>query len=348
MERIWHRVCAGRSDLSANSQMAARPAGTGITVVIPAFRARDTIERAVESVAQQPGIDLEIIVIIDDGCIETRERVEQLRLTCCRVLMNACNLGAQATRNRGLAEASKRFILFLDGDDFLSGEVLRGLLNAAEQSEADLALGPWRSLTNEGELLHIRVPQPASPATIFWRWLVDRSWVASGAVLWRTEFARAIGGWDVRVHRNQDGEIVLRGIARGARLAFSREGAAVYNQHDAEHRVTRSFRNLYSLLDVAEFLLEIDGVIPRRERQAAISRYLYDAAVDACGHNDDFATKAFARSRELGFHGYRGGRIGRRGSMLLGPGRYYRLARLARQRWVLLWQSRLLSTSTNR
>ena len=322
-----------RSDRSVESSHPKSRTANGVTIVIPAFRAKDTIQRAVESAAQQQGVESEIIVVIDDGCEETRALVEQLQLPCCRVLMNDRNLGAQATRNRGLADASKPFILFLDGDDFLSGDLLRGMLEAAEEKGADLVLGPWRRLTSNGILLDIHEPQPAPAATIFCRWLVDRIWVPPCAVLWRTEFVRAIGGWDHRVRRNQDGEIALRGIARGARVAVSYEGAGVYYQHESEHRVSRRSINLDSLLDVAESLLETEGVVPRSTRQAAISRYLYDAAVDAFrGGHDHFAMKALRRSRELGFHGHRGGRGDRLGSMLLGPRLYYRLAPKARRR----------------
>ena len=332
------KVGPRQADQPVGSVHARSPAADGVTIVIPAFRAKTTIQRAVESAAQQEGVEPEVIVIIDDGCEETRALVEQLGLPCTRVLMNPRNLGAQATRNRGLAEASKPFILFLDGDDFLSGDLLRGMLEAAEEKHADLVFAPWRRLTSDGKLLDIQDPQPAPPATIFWRWLVDRIWVPPCAVLWRTEFVRSLGGWDLRIRRNQDGEIALRGIALGARVAVSREGAGVYYQHNSEHRVSRRSSNLDSLLDVAESLLEIEGVIPRSTRQAAISRYLYDAAVDAFrGGHGDFAAKALRRSRELGFHGHRGGRGARLGSMLLGPRLYYRLAPEARRRWLTVW-----------
>lgn len=328
----------GYPDQPVESSPARSRTANGVTIVIPAFRARDTIQRAVESAAQQQGVDPEIIVIIDDGCADTRALVEQLRLPCCRVLMNARNLGAQATRNRGLAEASKPFILFLDGDDFLSGDLLRGMLEAAEENGADMVLGPWRRLTSDGKLLDIQDPQPAPAETIFRRWLVDRIWVPPCAVLWRTEFVRGIGGWDLRIRRNQDGEIALRGIALGARVVVSREGAGVYYQHNSEHRVSRRSSNLDSLLDVAETLLETEGVISRSTRQAAISHYLYDAAVDAFrGGHGDFAAKALRRSRELGFHGHRGGRSARLGSMLLGPRLYYSLVPEVRRRWSRLW-----------
>ena len=303
----------------------ANAADLGVTVVIPAFRAKDTIVRAVESVATQRGIEPEILVIVDDQCEETRERAERLGVPGCRVIMNERNLGGQETRNRGLAEASQPFITFLDGDDFMSGNLLRGQIDAAMENEADLVLGPWRRLTSAGQLLPIQVPQPASAEAVFCRWLVDRIWVPPSAVLWRTDYVRSIGGWNPKIRRNQDGEIALRAIASGARLAFSTEGAGVYDQHDSEHRVTRSTTNRDSLLDVADSLLSIDGTIPKSVRTQAISRYLYDAAADAvCAGYDEFAKRALARSRELGFRG-KVGPMRRIGCRLLGFRNYHRL-----------------------
>ncbi len=321
-------------------QKDAKPtaADEGVTVVIPAFHMKDRIQRAVESVAQQRGVETEIIVIIDDGCAETRERVEQLALSGCRVVMNDRNLGAQVTRNRGLAEASKPYVMFLDGDDFLSGDLLRGLLEAGRRSDADLVLGPWRTLTSEGKLLPIQVPKPAPVGEVFWRWLVHGRWVSPTAVLWRTEYVRSIGGWDVRLRRHQDAEIALRAMVCGARLAFSNKGAGVYVQHESEHRVTRS-TNYDSQLDVAEFLLETDGPMPEATRRAAVSRYLYRMAVQAFRRgDDDFGMKALDRSRHLGFRGHLG-RIARVGSMLLGTRRYNRLVPKIRRRLSLFQTS---------
>jgi len=303
----------------------------GVTVVIPAFHAKDTIERTVRSVIEQPDVDPEIIVVIDDGCGQTKDRVEQLGFACCKVLVNPHNLGAQATRNRGLAEASKPFVMFLDSDDFLSGRLLRGLLEAAHKERADLALGPWRKLTGAGKLLPIQVPQPAAPVDVFWRWLAYGNWVSPTAVLWRTEYVRSIGAWDLRIRRHQDAEITLRAIARGARLAFSSEGAGVYHQRDSEHRITRSSSNYDSLFDVAESLMATGEAIPRETREAAVSRYLYRVAVRSFRRgDDDFGCKALARSRELGFRGHVGGRVARLGSRLLGPRRYHNLSRQVR------------------
>jgi glycosyltransferase involved in cell wall biosynthesis len=305
---------------------------SGVSVVIPAFHAVGTIERTVRSVIDQPGIDPEIIVVIDDGCSETKKRVEKLGFASCKVLVNPRNLGAQATRNRGLAEASRPFVMFLDSDDFLSGGLLRGLLDAAHEADADLALGPWRKLTGTGKLLPIQVPQPASPEEFFWRWLAYGNWVSPTAVLWRTEFVRSIGAWDLRIRRHQDAEITLRAVARGARLAFSSEGAGVYHQRDSEHRITRSSSNYESLFDVAESLMATGDAIPRETRQAAVSRYLYRIAVRSFRRgDDDFGRRALARSRELGFRGHVGGRVARLGSTLLGPRRYHNLSRRVRR-----------------
>lgn len=306
--------------------------GRGVTVVIPAFHAKDTIQRTVESVIEQSGIDPEIIVVIDDGCMETKERVERLRFVGCRVLVNPRNLGAQATRNRGLAEASQPFVMFLDSDDFLSGELLRGLLDAAQEARADLALGPWRRLTGAGKLLPIQIPEPAPPVEVFWRWLAYGDWVSPTAVLWRTEYVRSIGAWDLRIRRHQDAEITLRAIASGARLAFSSKGAGVYHQRDSEHRITRSSSNYDSLFDVAESLMAAGEAIPRETRKAAVSRYLYRVAVRSFRRgDDDFGCRALARSRQLGFHGHIGGRFARIGSTILGPRRYHNLSRQVRR-----------------
>ena len=93
-----------------------------VSVVIPAYNALATLERAIDSVLGQSRPAAQIVVV-DDGSGEDlgsiRERyagrVEWIRQP---------NAGAAAARNRGIEAASGNLIAFLDADDYWEPEKL--------------------------------------------------------------------------------------------------------------------------------------------------------------------------------------------------------------------------------
>ncbi len=86
-----------------------------VSVVIPTYNRADLIVRAVESVLAQMHPDDELIVI-DDGSTDNTAEVMAAYRGRLRYVQ-APNGGAGAARNRGLREATKPLLTFLDSDD---------------------------------------------------------------------------------------------------------------------------------------------------------------------------------------------------------------------------------------
>ncbi len=303
-----------------------------VTVVIPAYKAAATIERALRSVLAQPGVATEVVVVVDDLCAET-QRVVAGHGPRVRCLVNERNLGAQVSRNLGLAEVTSPFVMFLDGDDFVAGDLLAPLAAELAQRQADFGFGPWIRLDETNNICIRSVPDFASPRAAFERWLVARDWVPPCGVLWRTEFVRRIGGWDERIRRNQDGELVLRAILLGATLGTSRVGAGVYVQHPSEHRISLSTDNYSSLIDVVDKLAALDSaVVPPVRRRFVLGQYLYEVARIHFWHAEwELGRRALRKSRELGFLGHRGPKLSRLSYTLLGLERQQRLRHALRR-----------------
>ncbi len=91
------------------------PPHPSISVVIPAYNAREVIGRAVESVLAQTRRPDEVIVVDDGSTDGTREAVQRFGDRI-RYLFQA-NAGASAARNTGIEHARGEWIAFLDGDD---------------------------------------------------------------------------------------------------------------------------------------------------------------------------------------------------------------------------------------
>lgn len=90
-----------------------------ISVVIPAYNAEKTLEKAIQSVMVQTYSNIEAIIV--DDC----SRDETLKIATSyakkdnriKVFQNQANMGVALSRNRGVEEARGDWIAFLDSDD---------------------------------------------------------------------------------------------------------------------------------------------------------------------------------------------------------------------------------------
>src|SRR5437868_7863345 len=92
--------------------------GLSVSVVIPAYKAARTINRAVESVLGQTRRPAEVLVV-DDGSPDGADLAAALGRYGDRVaLFRKPNGGAASARNHGIDRAGGSVIGFLDADDY--------------------------------------------------------------------------------------------------------------------------------------------------------------------------------------------------------------------------------------
>lgn len=103
-----------------------------ISVIIPAYRAQDTIGDAIGSVLRQGREDVEVIVVDDaspDGTVQAARAAAGADDGEVRVLPQASNAGVAAARNAGVRAARGDVVVFLDADDVQ----LPGLLDRVDR-----------------------------------------------------------------------------------------------------------------------------------------------------------------------------------------------------------------------
>jgi glycosyltransferase involved in cell wall biosynthesis len=101
-----------------------------VSVIIPYYRASQTIARAVESVLKQTVPPYEIL-IVDDGCPEDAA-VATKQFGAHVKLIRKPNAGAASARNLGIEHAQGEWIAFLDADDYWEPEKLERQLAISE------------------------------------------------------------------------------------------------------------------------------------------------------------------------------------------------------------------------
>ena len=105
-----------------------------ISVLIPCYNCATTLKRAVESVLNQPGVDIEIILIDDASTDDTGRLMDELAThyaNICAVHRKE-NGRIAAALNNGAEVAKGRYIVRLDSDDWLEKGCLARMLAAIE------------------------------------------------------------------------------------------------------------------------------------------------------------------------------------------------------------------------
>lgn len=126
-----------------------------ISFVIPAYDASSTIVRCLNSIYGLPLDEsvYEVIVIDDCSTDNTVDRVKEyaLRHDNLVLLCQPENNRQGAARNRGMAEAQGKYIVFVDSDD----ETAKGVIDAvqmAEENELDMVAMRIAKMSTEGSV----------------------------------------------------------------------------------------------------------------------------------------------------------------------------------------------------
>lgn len=111
-----------------------------VSVLIPAFRAATTLEKAVRSVIAQTEPSWELIIVNDrspddTGAIADRMAALDARV---RVIHLAENGGKPNAMNVGTAAAQGRWVALLDADDWFDPQRLQKLLDAGEAANVSM------------------------------------------------------------------------------------------------------------------------------------------------------------------------------------------------------------------
>lgn len=158
-----------------------------VSVIIPAYHCAGTIRQAIDSALAQK-VDLEVIVIDDcpaDGLDSVMKCYEDNPVVF--YVKNEVNLGAAASRNRGVALAQGRYVAFLDADDWWTEDKLEKQISLIEKEKTVLCAAARELVSPEGMPTGRVIPVSRE---ITYRDLLRHNSINCSSVLLRTEVAR--------------------------------------------------------------------------------------------------------------------------------------------------------------
>ncbi len=122
-----------------------------VSIIIPVYKSEQYINRCIDSILQQTYKDYELL-LIDDGSPDDSGNIcdEYARADNRIKVIHQQNQGASAARNRGIAEASGKYLMFCDSDDLVSPMWIEHLISCIDD-ESTLAMGSYcKELKNLG------------------------------------------------------------------------------------------------------------------------------------------------------------------------------------------------------
>ena len=112
-----------------------------VSVIIPAYNARDYIGACLDSILARDAIRIEVICVDDGSTDDTLSILNCYAENDARVrVITQENSGAGAARNTGMRYATGESLAFLDADDFFEPDMLRMAYEKAYSEDADVVV----------------------------------------------------------------------------------------------------------------------------------------------------------------------------------------------------------------
>lgn len=128
-----------------------------ISVIIPVCNLEDYIARCLNSILSQSLSNIEVICVNDGSTDKSLSILQKYANVDERVvIINQPNLGAGPARNAGIAEAKGKYIMFIDGDDWIENDTLIELAYKADTDNLNvLIFGGLTCYTNEDRIIKL-------------------------------------------------------------------------------------------------------------------------------------------------------------------------------------------------
>ena len=195
-----------------------------ISVIIPLYNNRHTIERAVCSALSQSYTKIEVLVVDDgseDNGLALVESMDDPRVRCYRLP----HRNADVARNYGITHCHGTYIAMLDADDEWKENHLASSLDVLRKKKAD---GVYGSLILRGETDQEVVTRALQKDESMIDFLLTNGCAVQTSTLLMTAISARDILWDETLSRHQDYDFVVR-YCRKYRLCPKREATTIYH-----------------------------------------------------------------------------------------------------------------------
>lgn len=139
-------------DTRKSAAMKLREKRPLISVIVPVYDVEEYLARCMDSILHQTYDHFEIILVNDNSPDRSEEIIKKYAQADKRIIKVAheTNRGLFQARISGVEAAHGDYIAFVDGDDYISIDWFRKLVQKAEETDSDIVVGEW-CFDNDGK-----------------------------------------------------------------------------------------------------------------------------------------------------------------------------------------------------
>ena len=270
-----------------------------VDVIVPCYNYGHFLHRCVQSVLDQQGVEVRVLIVDDcspDGSAEIAFELSKsdVRVTFRRHLKNQ---GHIATYNEGIEWLSAPYYLLLSADDYLlPGALQRSVTFMEAHPTVGLAFGQQITLHDDEVAEYVNAEDVAPDWTLirgpkFIEESGARNCVPTPCAVVRTALQKRIGGYREDLPHSGDMEMWLR-IAAQADVATSQASHAVYRRH--AKNMSLAYTVQHWLPDIQQRKRALDSLLQAETLPKSEAVRLHNAALRELSMNAvSFASMAF-------------------------------------------------------
>ena len=112
-----------------------------VSIIVPVYKCENYIEKCIKSIQQQEYGNFELILIIDGNFDNSGNICKRYQNMDSRIkVIEKENEGVSVARNIGINMANGKWIVFVDGDDWIEKNYLTTMVEMAEYKNADICI----------------------------------------------------------------------------------------------------------------------------------------------------------------------------------------------------------------
>ena len=185
-----------------------------LSVILPAYNAEKTIERAINSILNQTYSDFELVIINDGSEDDTHKLISKYKDRRIRYLPYRINRGLISVLNESLGIAKGQFIARQDADDESVARRLEAQMRVLYKSNEIGVIGSATILRNGRNEVVGSYRYPETPMVSQWQTLFKTP-LAHSTVIARKQLVIDAGGFDKDYKYAEDYELWTRAIGLG-------------------------------------------------------------------------------------------------------------------------------------
>lgn len=242
-----------------------------VSVVIPAYNSRDTIQQAVATARAQTLRPTQIVVVDDASKDDTLEQLQAIAGPDLLVVKSPVNGGGGAARNRGIENATGDVIAFLDADDLWAPNKLANQMALLRTQSRESFCFTAVEHTNEYGEQHVLPKREPFPAESLADYMLKCGNIMQTSTLLVPRHLLAKCRFNEKLRRFQDLDFVLTLGEAGIAAVFCRDPLVEWRNVGNPKRVSsnpdpaimRTFLSHHPRLTMSQRLgLEIRSVGP--------------------------------------------------------------------------------------